>query len=57
MYFLGRRSSLAQLTEILKDWSIRDKAIFGRGKEKLIQGNDNNFHPKMFVPLMICKFI
>ena len=39
----GRRSSLAQLTEILKDWSIRDKPILGRDKkEKLNQGNKYN---------------
>ena len=37
--FVGRRSSLAQLTEVLKDWSIRDSVLFGRDKkDKFHQG-------------------
>ena len=40
IFFKGRRSSLTQLIENLKDWSIRDKTVFGRDKkEKINPGN------------------
>ena len=40
IFFKGRRSSLTQLIENLRDWSIRDKTVFGRDKkEKINPGN------------------